>query len=525
VALTSGHRELLDFGELNAGQRRMIETVITSRVRITLALGPGGAGKTYATKKLAEAWRKSGPKFRVVVTAWTAAAATVLSKALGPDVCADMDVQPMTVMAMLQHHAQLPITVNQADGPKTLVVVDEACMVPATAPPDSETGVSILGRFLDVFKNCTVLLLGDPDQTGPVSGLSLWQTGTEFRKRLEAQLRPPVVCADGEVRPIQVFANIVWLTEMMRISGKTAFSAEFSEAVTGLSRAAPGARRNLAVLLEQTARRAVPDPTRKHQAKVAAQSRQEVREAMNTIVARHANDGEASLIFRLVDPPPRRRSRDGSPEKQRAVDIPAKGMVRVGANVIRPGALHRARALGCSNSIYTTFNGEVVWCTYISPAETDETVAKAAETMLGIPFRKRVPYSDGIIIKVISTQKNTIAELVNAGGESIEVKPSPNEERNGALDLRLTPVIEGWPEWSTIPKYQGKTIESGTPFVICVRNWELITADQIVMLATRCQSPEDIRWYPRPGPGVITTILSADDPDLLAFKRLTQRHN
>lgn len=521
MALTTEHRELMDFGELNSGQRRMIETVITSRVRITLALGPGGAGKTYATKMLAEAWRKSGPKFRVVVTAWTAAAATVLSGALGPDVCADMDVQPMTVMAMLQHHDQLPIKTNQADGPKTLVIVDEACMVPATAPPDSETGVSILGKFMNVFKNCTVLLLGDPDQTGPVSGLSLWQTGSEFRKRIEAQLRPPVVCADGEVRPVPAFANIVWLTEMMRISGTTAFSAAFSEAVTGVSRAAPGARRDLADLLERTARRAVPDPTTKHAVKVAAQSRQEVREAMNTIVARHANEGEASLIFRLVDPPPRRRA--GSPEKQRAVDIPAKGMVRVGANVIRPGALRRAQALGCSNSIYTTFNGEVVRCTYISPAETDETVAKAAETMLGVPHRKRVAYSDDVVVKVISTQKNTIAELVNAGGESIEVKPSPNEERNGALDLRLTPVIEGWPEWSTIPKYQGKTIESGTPFVICVRNWELITADQIVMLATRCQSPEDIRWYPRPGLGVITTILSADDPDLLAFKRLTQR--
>jgi len=502
----------------------MITTVITSRVRITLALGPGGAGKTYATKILAKAWQSSGPNFKVVVTAWTAAAATVLSGALGPDVCADMDVQPMTVMAMLQHYESLPIKRNVAEGARTLVVVDEACMVPASAPPDSATGVSVLGRFLEVFKHCTVLLLGDPDQTGPVSGLSLWQSGSTFRQRLEDQFKPPVVCADGEVRSPPVFANIVWLTQMMRIEGKTAFSAKFAKAVTEISRATAGARADLADLLEQSARKLVPDPTSECSMKVAAQSRQEVREAMNTIVVRHANAGGTSLVFRLVDPPPKKRRRHDvqSPEKQRAVDIPAKSLVRVGANVIRPGALRTAKSLGCSNSIYTTFNGEVVHCTYISPVETDEKIVKAAGALVGIPFRKGIQYSDDVTVKVITTQKSTVAELVNEHGEAIEVKPSPNEERNGALDLRLTPVIEGWPEWSTIPKYQGKTIPASTPFVICVRNWELLTSDQIVMLATRCQCPEDIRWYPRPGPGVITTILAADDPDLLAFKTLTQ---
>ena len=234
----------------------------------------------------------------------TAAAATILSGALGPDVCADMDVQPMTVWPCAN-----TTKASRSNGTWPKGAPWSSSTKPAwstSAPPDRDGRQR--PRTISEFSNiapccCSAIRIS----SGPVSGLSLWQSGSAAQ-RLEDQFKPPVVCADGEVQARR-FCKHCLAHQMMRIEGKTAFSAKFAKAVTGISRATAGAR--------ATSRASSNKPPENWfrtrlgvRREVAAQSRQEVREAMNTIVVRHANAGGASLVFRLVDP--RRRSAGGT---------------------------------------------------------------------------------------------------------------------------------------------------------------------------------------------------------------------
>ncbi len=136
---------------LNRGQADLVLALTSSGRRVQLVLAPAGSGKTTAVRVLADAWRGHvGP---VIGLAPSAAAATVLAGASGI---------PSETLAKLVHdldHGRRS-WLNEAIGPDTLVVVDEAGMA------DTLTLDRVVTHAL--ARGASVRLIGDDQQLAAV---------------------------------------------------------------------------------------------------------------------------------------------------------------------------------------------------------------------------------------------------------------------------------------------------------------------------------------------------------------------
>lgn len=132
---------------LNEGQRRIVQHLCTSGMRLDVAIGPAGAGKTTAMTAAVRAWRNDGRD--VVALAPSAAAARVLSD--------DIGVQARTIDSLL---TKVRMGGDSGITRGTMILVDEAAMA-------STANLLGLQKIADE-QGAVVKYIGDPYQLSAV---------------------------------------------------------------------------------------------------------------------------------------------------------------------------------------------------------------------------------------------------------------------------------------------------------------------------------------------------------------------
>lgn len=491
---------------LSRGQRALVTAAVCGPHRCTLGLGPGGAGKTWATRVAASLWEGRGG---VILTAWTANAARDLDAVV--DAAVPRATPSLTMLALLQHYKKY-VRLTDETAHSVLVIVDEACMVPAGAPGERRA----FDAFWDVFGRCTVLLLGDPDQTGPIDGLPLWQPGTRFRGMLDAQL------AGGPT-----FANIVWLTEMKRIVATDEASREYADIVVRVSRGVDGALADLADWLHGAAARSTSSDLT-GRARVAVRRRLDALEGNNRSVRLAAAAGDT--VVRLVERAPHSASGPGWLVRE----LLCGGRARVEQNEIsaawrnrQPSFAARVRGngLAASERVYLVANYQLVefgrWLAAPAKRRAKRAKTKGRGALGADPVRP--VFCDGVVVEEHVVKAGDAAECMRTDASAVTVSARKNDQAANAPCMPLTACVDGHPEYATIHKFQGKTVPPDTTFTVSIRNWSAMTFCEVYMLATRSADPaRRLKFYPRPPPGVFFDLIRSYPPELRDFKRATQ---
>lgn len=494
---------------LSEGQKALVRAAVCGPLRCTLALGPGGTGKTWATRVAASLWEGSGG---VILTAWTANAAKDLDATVDASVA--RATPSLTVLALLQHYKKY-VRLTDETAHTFLVIVDEACMIPVGGSGERRA----FDAFWDIFGRCTVLLLGDPDQTGPIDGVSLWQPGTRFRSMI-----------DDQVGGGDAFANIVWLTEMKRIVATDEASREYADIIVRVSRGEDGALADFAEWLHGAAARSKSTDLTGRSTQVAVPRRLQALEGNNRSVRLAAKPGD--VVVRLVERAPVRASGPAWLVRE----LLCGGRARVEQNEIsaawrrrQPSFAARVRGEGkpASERVYTVANYQLVefrsWVAAPAKrrAKRPKTERNERRTLGADP--RRPPFRDGVVVEEHVVKSGDAAEALRDDGTSVTVAVRQNDKAANAPFMPLTACIEGQPEFATIHKYQGKTVPPDTTFVISVQDWRSMSFCEVYMLATRSADPaRRLKFFPRPPPGFFFGLIRSYPSDLRKFKQLTQ---
>ncbi|XVV02673.1 MobF family relaxase [Actinosynnema sp. CA-248983] len=187
---------------LNAEQRDLVRSFVSSGKALAIAIGPPGSGKSTAMKAVAHAWKTTGG--RVIGLAPSAAAASVLGDVL--------DIPADTLHRLVHTHDNgLPVDIREGD----MLLVDEAGMA----------GTRMLDRIttLATQRGAVVRLLGDYRQLSAVEAggalrLLHTDTGGTQLTRLHRFTNPDEAQAILRIR-VGDHRAIKWYTDHDRLHG------------------------------------------------------------------------------------------------------------------------------------------------------------------------------------------------------------------------------------------------------------------------------------------------------------------